>query len=287
MATWTKRLLLTTLVTAAGLIQAGCTNLFFYPDQTVYITPDRLELDYEDVYITTGDDETIHGWWLPAQGKPRGLVYFLHGNAQNISSHILNVAWLPEKGYSVFMIDYRGYGRSTGEPTLEGVLHDAESGLRWLMNNRHEGELPVFLLGQSLGGALGIVLASEWQQREERRALDAVILDGTFAGFRDIAREKLDAFWLTWPFQAPLSWTIDDSYEGTEHIANISPTPVMIIHSVRDGIIPFHHGKELFDAAREPKEFLQTDTPHAATFVIPDYREKVIEFMEAAAARKE
>ena len=283
MATWTQRLLLTALVTAAALIQAGCTNLFFYPDQTVYITPDRLDLDYEDVYITTQDEETLHGWWLPAKGEPRGQVYFLHGNAQNISSHVLNVAWLPEKGYSVFMIDYRGYGRSTGEPTLEGVLHDAESGLRWLMNNQNEGELPVFLLGQSLGGAIGIVLASEWQQREEKPVLEAIVLDGTFAGFRDIAREKLDAFWLTWPFQAPLSWTINDEYEGTEHIANISPTPVMIIHSVRDGIIPFHHGKELFDAAEEPKEFVQTDTPHAATFVIPAYREKVIEFMEAAA----
>jgi fermentation-respiration switch protein FrsA (DUF1100 family) len=279
MATWTQRLLLSVLIAAASLLQAGCTHLFFYPESTVYITPDRLELDYEDVYIATGDGETLHGWWLPAEGDPLGQVYFLHGNAQNISSHILNVAWLPEKGYSVFIIDYRGYGQSTGEPTLPGALHDAESGLRWLMNERNQGTAPVFLLGQSLGGALAIVLASEWQEREESPELDAVIVDGTFTGFRGIAREKLDSFWLTWPFQAPLSWTINDRYEAIDHIAAISPTPVMVFHSRRDGTIPFHHGRELYNAAKEPREFLQTDTPHAGTFVVPEYREAALEFM--------
>src|SRR5690606_41487712 len=98
--------------------------------------------------------------------------------------------------------------------------------------------------------------------------------------FRYIALEKLDQFWLTWPFQYPLSWTIPDDYEGTDRIAGVSPVPVMIIHSVRDGIIPFEHGVRLYEAAEQPKEFLQTDTPHAATFVIPAYREAVLEFMK-------
>ncbi|BFN13094.1 alpha/beta hydrolase [Marinobacter sp. RI1] len=256
--------------------------MFFYPDNATYITPDRLNLDFEDVYLDTADGETLHGWWLPAltDEPAKGTIYYLHGNAQNVSAHILNVAWLPEQGYNVFTIDYRGYGQSTGAPNVEGALHDAETGLRWLTHQEHTEDRPLYLLGQSLGGALGIALASEWTQRNEQPALDGIILDGTFSGFRYIAREKLDQFWLTWPFQYPLSWTIPDDYEGTDRIADLSPVPVMVIHSVRDGIIPFEHGVRLYEAAEQPKEFLQTDTPHAATFVIPAYREAVLEFME-------
>ncbi|TPW22638.1 alpha/beta hydrolase [Marinobacter nauticus] len=276
------RTTIVTLLAIAALLQTGCSSVFFYPDNATYITPDRLNLDFEDVYLDTADGETLHGWWLPAltDEPAKGTIYYLHGNAQNVSAHILNVAWLPEQGYNVFTIDYRGYGQSTGAPDVEGALHDAETGLRWLTHQEHTEDRPLYLLGQSLGGALGIALASEWTQRNEQPALDGIILDGTFSGFRYIAREKLDQFWLTWPFQYPLSWTIPDDYEGTDRIADLSPVPVMVIHSVRDGIIPFEHGVRLYEAAEQPKEFLQTDTPHAATFVIPAYREEVLEFME-------
>lgn len=274
-----KAPLLALLVSAAALLQSGCSSLFFFPDKTTYITPDRLNLSYENVYLDTADGETLHSWWLPAQGQAKGTVYFLHGNAQNISSHLLNVAWLPAEGYNVFAIDYRGYGKSTGAPDIEGALHDSETGLRWLATKPDVQNAPIFLLGQSLGGALGLTLASEWVQRNESPELNGVVLDGTFSGFRGIAKEKLSEFWLTWPFQTPLSWTIPDEYEGVDQIANISPVPVMIIHSVRDGIIPFHHGQALYEAASEPKQFLQTDTPHGATFVIPAYKNSVLEFL--------
>ena len=288
MASQPTRLLLSarttivTLLAIAAVLQTGCSSVFFYPDNATYITPDRLNLDFEDVYLDTADGETLHGWWLPAltDEPAKGTIYYLHGNAQNVSAHILNVAWLPEKGYNVFTLDYRGYGQSTGAPDIEGALHDAETGLRWLTHQEHTEDRPLYLLGQSLGGALSIALASEWTQRNEQPTLDGIILDGTFSGFRYIAREKLDLFWLTWPFQYPLSWTIPDDYEGTDRIADLSPVPVMVIHSVRDGIIPFEHGVRLYEAAEQPKEFLQTDTPHAATFVIPAYREAVLEFME-------
>ncbi|WP_298449236.1 alpha/beta hydrolase [uncultured Marinobacter sp.] len=275
-----KAPLLALLVTAAALLQSGCSSLFFFPDRNTYITPDRLNLSYENVHLDTADGETLHGWWLPAKGEAQGTVYFLHGNAQNISSHLLNIAWLPAEGYNVFTIDYRGYGKSTGAPDIEGALHDSDTGLRWLATKAETQNTPIFLLGQSLGGALGLTLASEWVQRNETPELNGVILDGTFSGFRGIAREKLSEFWLTWAFQVPLSWTIPDDYEGVDLIANISPTPVMIIHSVRDGIIPFHHGQALYEAAREPKQFLPTDTPHSATFIIPAYKESVLEFLK-------
>ncbi|WP_138438767.1 alpha/beta hydrolase [Marinobacter alexandrii] len=294
MANRTARLLLNTLparsmrtaliLLCAVFLQTGCSGVFFFPDSVTYVTPDRLNLKYEDIYLETADGETLHGWWLPAKdpGTAKGTVYFLHGNAQNISSHIFNVAWLPAEGYNIFTLDYRGYGRSTGAPDIEGALHDVETGMRWLGSKSEVRDGPVFLLGQSLGGALGIPLAGEWVERGEEPGLDGVILDGTFSGFRGIAREKLGSVWLTWLLQVPLSWTIPAEYEGIDRIDDISPVPVMVIHSVRDGIIPFHHGKDLYEAAEEPKTFLQTDTPHASTFVIPAYKQTLLNFLSDA-----
>ncbi|MBC7193374.1 alpha/beta hydrolase [Marinobacter sp.] len=271
-----------TMATGLALLLGGCSGMFFYPDRATYITPDRLNLAYEDISLQSPDGETLHGWWLPAVQTPaKGTVYFLHGNAQNISSHILNVAWLPDKGYNVFALDYRGYGRSTGVSTLEGTLSDTETGLRWLASQPARlGGKPLFILGQSLGGGLAIPVAAEWTQRNRQPPLDGVILDATFSGFRAITREKLDGFWLTWPLQIPLSWTIPDDYEGVDHIARISPVPVMVIHSVRDGLIPFHHGLRLYEAADEPKTLMRTDTGHGGTFVLPEFKEGLLEFME-------
>lgn len=188
-----KTPILALALSAATLLLSGCSSLFFYPDQTTYITPDRLNLSYQNIYLDTADGETLHGWWLPAEGQLKGTVYFLHGNAQNISSHLLNVAWLPAEGYNVFTIDYRGYGKSTGAPDIEGALHDSEIGLRWLTSQPNTKNTPVFILGQSLGGAMGLTLASEWVQRSEKPELNGVILDGTFSGFRGIAKENLAA----------------------------------------------------------------------------------------------
>lgn len=286
MATRLQRLLLTLALPLLLVLQAGCSGLFFYPDQQVYLTPDRLDLDYESVWLATPDGQRLHGWWLPAREEARGHVYFLHGNAQNISSHLINVAWLPSAGYNVFLIDYRGYGQSSGAPDLEGVLHDSETGLRW-MESRVDDDLPLFLLGQSLGGALAVTLASEWVPRAESPALNGVIVDGAFSGFRAIAREKLGGFWLTWPLQAPLSWTVPDDYEAMDQIHRISPVPVMVIHSVRDGIIPVHHGQRLYEAAGDPKTFLRTDTGHAATFMLPEYQRALLKFMEEHGGRTE
>lgn len=154
--------------------------------------------------------------------------------------------------------------------------------MRWLGERPDAQRVPIYLLGQSLGGALAITLASEWVVHNESPPLSAVIADSTFSGFRAIAREKLGGFWLTWPFQAPLSWTVTDHYEPVERIGDISPVPVMIIHSTRDGIIPIQHGLALYEAAEEPKQFLRTDIPHAGSFTLPEYRQALLRFLESS-----
>ena len=281
MANRTARLLLksvgTVLAVASLGLQQGCSELFFYPDRVEYTQPAALGLHAEDIYLDTPDGERLHAWWIPARGTAQGTVYFLHGNAQNLSAHLLNAAWLAEQGYNLFALDYRGYGRSTGSPDLDGAQIDIQTGLDWLKARPHTA--PHFLLGQSLGGALATLLAAQTPEP----AFAGIVLDGTFAGFRQIAREKLDSFWLTWPLQVPLSWTLPADREPADLIAQIAPTPILIIHSRGDHIIPFHHGTQLYAAAGQPRQFLATETPHTATFLVPAYREQVLSFFTRAA----
>lgn len=276
-----SHLLLSALLLAGFAVLGGCSSLFFYPDHRHYLSPGDLGLNYTDVHLTTSDGTHLNAWWLPAQGESLGTIYYLHGNAQNMGAFLINIGWLPKAHYSVFMIDYRGFGKSSGSPDLDGALNDAETGLRWVYE--HHGKPPVFLLGQSLGAALTLDLAGHWRDFGDKPA--GVIADGAFTGFRRIAREKLDQFWLTWPLQYPLSWTIPASNEPINNVDRISPVPLMLISSHRDAIVPFHHGVQLFAKAGNPKRFLATNTPHTATFLVPRYRREVLAFLSEYGTR--
>ncbi len=266
------------------LCLGGCGHLFFFPSKEHALTPDQIGLRYQDIYLATADGETLHGWLLPATGTLRGSLYFLHGNAENISTHIGNVMWLPAQGYQVLLLDYRGFGRSTGSPDIGAALLDAETGYRWLMTRPETQNRPVFLLGQSLGAAITATFSANMPDLHER--VQGVILDAAFSSYRGIAREKLAQFWLTWPLQYPLSWLLPADVDPQDHIGAISPTPLLIIHSTQDVIIPYHHAETLFERAGDPKLLLTTNTQHTATFGTKDYRIKVMEFMEAVVAQR-
>ena len=256
-----RRLVLFVLV---GLTVAGCSNLLFYPMRQQVLTPDRIGLAYRDVWFHADDGVSLHGWFLPAEGEAKGTVVFLHGNAENISTHIANVGWLPAKGFNVFLFDYRGYGLSEGRPTLEGVHRDAEAAIDAVfgLDDVDGGRVVVF--GQSLGGSIAIVALARSPRRAQVRAL---VVEGAFSGYRRIAREKLADIWITWPLQVPLSYAMDNHYKPTEAIARLSPMPVLIIHGLDDTIVPSEHAKRLFAAAREPKAlWLLPETGHIAAF---------------------
>ena len=229
---------------------AGCTNVFFQPARQHVHTPAEAGVEYRDVALTASDGTKLHAWLLPAVGQPRGVVVFLHGNAENISTHIASVLWLPARGWHVLAPDYRGYGRSEGTPTVAGVLDDVDTTVRYAVDPARFGRLPVVLFGQSLGGALAIVHAGESKQRG---GLAGVVADSAFAGFRDIAREKLRLSaltgWLAWP----AGWLVDDSARPLAAVGRIAPLPLLLFHGDRDTVVPVEHSRRLFEAAREPK----------------------------------
>lgn len=237
-----------------------------------------MGLDYRDIYFMSTDKIKLHGWFLPSKGEVAGTVLFLHGNAENISTHIYSVAWLPEQGFNVFLFDYRGYGSSPGKPDMEGVHDDADKALEYLAKHSDIDSHGVIVLGQSLGGAIGIYLAAHSVYADRIKAL---IVESAFSGYRRIIRDKLAGLWITWPLQWPLSYMVSDQYNPLEAMAKIAPKPLLIIHGTDDLIVSVYHARLLFQAANRPKElWIVSGGRHIAAFNQIQYRERLLSFLK-------
>ncbi|ARN75165.1 hypothetical protein BST96_14200 [Oceanicoccus sagamiensis] len=254
----------------------ACSGLLFFPSKQWVRTPADINLAYEDIELVTADNIKLSAWWLKTDQPVKGTVLFLHGNAENISTHIASVHWLPERGYQVLMLDYRGYGRSEGTPSLPAVFMDIEAGFNWLKNSEDVAGKPVFLLAQSLGAAMGGFSVGD--NPEFRNMLNAVVLDAGFGSYSEIAKEVASRSWLTWPFQYPVAWSMPDEYNLDAVIHQISPTPLLIIHGTQDAVIPFAEGERLFGLAVKPKSFLRYDGPHIGTFYDVGNRDLLLQF---------
>jgi hypothetical protein len=263
---------------------SGCSGLLFFPAKNWVRTPAELGIEYRDIALTASDGTQLSAWWLEAQGEAKATVIFLHGNAENISTHLGSVYWMPERGYQVLMLDYRGYGKSAGSPSLPAVFTDITATLDWMLAQPEVQGKPVYLLGQSLGASLGGYVVSVHPEYIER--LDGVVLDAGFASYGEIAREVASRHWLTWAFQYPASWSMPNDYDLVDHVASISPTPLLIIHGTEDQVVPFSQAGEIFQAAQKPKSFLRYDGPHIGTFKDLENRQLLIDFLDAAPARK-
>src|SRR5690554_6124103 len=164
---------------------AGCGHLFYLPEPGLRGTPAQIGVPYEDVHLRSSDGTRLHGWLLPARSPTRrGLIYFLHGNAENISTHYVAMSWLNHHGWDLFFIDYRGFGLSEGSPHIRGVHRDARAGLDWAVARARQENLPLVVYGQSLGGATAATLVAHSRPGE----VQALVLDSAFSGYRRIAR---------------------------------------------------------------------------------------------------
>lgn len=264
---------------AIAVLLSGCTSAFFFPHRHMLASPADAGLVYEDVLFTSADGTQLHGWWLPSRSAPRGTVLFLHGNAENISTHFANVFWLPEAAFNVFIFDYRGYGRSQGRAALPGLVADTEAALRYTVERLADPRHKLILFGQSLGGALAIHVAAN---SPLKKRLAGVVVESAFSDYRDIAREKLASAWLTWPLQWPLSWTVNNAFSPMKAIAQISPVPILIIHSRKDPIIPYWHGQRLYEKASPPKTlWLTADGEHISTTMHLTGRRRLTDYFSA------
>ncbi len=260
------------------LMLSGCSGLIFYPLKPHVRSPKDIQLDYRDVTFSSTDGVSLHGWFLPAKGKSAGTVVFLHGNAENISTHVGSVYWLPDRGFNVFLFDYRGYGKSSGAPTIPGVHKDMLGALAYVFSQAGVDPERIVVLGQSLGGAIAVTALA---QSPYCSRIKALVVESTFVSYRDIFREKAAGFWLTWFFQYPISWTVTDAYSPIKAVKKISPTPFLVIHGDRDVITPIHHGRRLYEAAAMPKEFwLVKGGRHTQAFSRQAFRDRLVNYLD-------
>jgi len=256
---------------------AGCTNLFFQPDHIRYNNPRDLDKAFRVVRITAPDGTVLKHWLFPSP-FPKGTVFFLHGNAQNVSSHANSVAWLPRHGFNVLLFEYRGYGSNSGHPDLSKTMQDITATFRSIRKMPSIAGKPIILFGQSLGASIALYMAAT---PELKKHLCAVIAEAPFSDYRAIVREKLASSWITWPLQYPLSWTINDKYSPIKRIGSVAPLPLLIIHSVDDAIVPFHEGQALFTQAKEPKRFWKAEGHHIAFLKREAGRRHFLDYLNA------
>jgi fermentation-respiration switch protein FrsA (DUF1100 family) len=256
----------------------GCTSVFFQPMRGHVRTPENIGIAYEDVHFEAEDGVRLHGWFLPAQGNATGTVLFLHGNAENISTHIGSVYWLPKRGFNVFLPDYRGYGLSQGEPSLPGVMADIEAAFVTLVSRPDVDPRRIVIFGQSLGGSLAISFTAQSRHRANIRAL---AVESAFSDYHGIAQEKLASFWLTWPLQWLPRLSVENGYSPLAAVGRVAPIPLLVIHGERDWIVPPHHGRYLYDSASEPKELWTVpDAGHIEAMRTPENRERFVTWIQ-------
>lgn len=258
----------------------GCTHLIFSPRKTEFFpNPYARHYGPEDVCFKTPDGLTLHGWFLKAPAEAEGTILVLHGNAENLSTHVNSVLWLIDEGYNIFIFDYRGYGKSEGTPTIAGVHVDAEAALETLLARPDIDKDRVIVLGQSLGGAIAVTMVARSPVKDRVKAL---ILDSPLASYRLIAREKVAGTTIGWPFQYPLSWLVNDDYSPIKFVRSVAPVPIVIMHGEQDRVVPIHHGRLLYDAASEPKQFWQTSVRgHVRVFADETIRDRLVIYLDS------
>ncbi|VVN85040.1 alpha/beta hydrolase [Pseudomonas fluorescens] len=262
------------------LALSGCSALLFYPEPGQPFTPEKAKLQFRDVTLTTADGLKLHGWWLPAKTgvAVKGTVLHLHGNGGNLAWHLGGSWWLPEEGYQVLLVDYRGYGLSEGEPRLPEIYQDLDAAFQWLDQAPEVQGKPLVILGQSLGGALAVHYLVKHPERQ--RQLKAIVFDGVPASYRDVGRFALNSSWLTWPFQVPLSWLVPDDDSAINAMAQLNAVPKLIYHSIDDPLVPLSNGIRLYQAAPPPRVLQLTRGGHVQTFADPLWRKVMLRYLD-------
>ncbi|MFH1747083.1 MAG: alpha/beta hydrolase [Planctomycetota bacterium] len=279
---WTVRLTVLAILIGYPLL-VGFDGWFYYPNNTIYQLPQTYGLEHEAVRFSTSDSLTLNGWFLPAARPARGTIIHFHGNAANISGHLLLVEWLPHRGYNVLMFDYRGYGESEGKVTRAGTILDGHAAVDYALSRADVRGQPLFVYGQSLGGAVAAVVAAE------RPEIDAVVLESPFSGYRRIAaRVVRQLVFSQWVANGLAALTVSAGYDPVNVIAEIAPRPLLVIVAGADEVCFPELGRELYEAAAEPKEFWSA--PGAGHLNIredhdQELMERITDFLERSPTR--
>ncbi len=245
LARWliTRSLLLLIIINVVMFVQQP--RITFYPYSEHEASPPQWGLPYEEVALITEDGVRLHGWYIPHPAATKTLL-FLHGNGGNISHRGESLTIFHRLELNTLIIDYRGYGRSKGEPSEQGLYRDARAAWHYLVGQRGVKPEQIILFGRSLGGAVATDLASQVRPA-------ALILESTFSSARAVATHLF-----------PLLSTVvllRYRFASDERIALVT-SPILMLHSPQDEVIPYSLGRALYAAAPSPKQFVEMRGGH-------------------------
>ena len=223
-------------------------RLLFVTKQNIEDTPAQLSLPYEEVWLPVENQGQqigkVHGWWLPSKAISADVLLFLHGNGGSIGHNLKYAQLFHQLGFSTFMIDYRGYGKSQGKfPTEQQVYQDAQIAWDYLVQKKGINPQQIIVYGHSLGGAIAIELASQ------NPTMAGLVVEGSFTSMKDMVVFKGEYTWF------PIDAILTQRFDSLDKVKSLS-VPLLLIHGEQDTIVPSYMSESLFTAANEPKRLL-------------------------------
>lgn len=224
------------------------SQFIFFPSPVLEATPAVYDLPYENVWIPVISEESqaerIHGWWLPSPQSDAPVMLYLHGNGENISANLSKVAWFRDLGFSVLMIDYRGYGLSDGEfPSESQVYDDAEAAWNYLIGTMEIPTERSFVFGHSLGAAIAIELAARYPD------MAGLILEGAFTSILEMSHRTKN-FGIF-----PIDRILNQRFDSIRKVRSLT-MPVLYVHGTEDDVVPPDMSQTLHQATRAPSDLL-------------------------------
>jgi uncharacterized protein len=264
---------------------SGCISLYlcqerliFQPQATIKTTPADRNLAYQDVWVPvdkTGGAEKLYGWWIPAQGKTLATVLYLHGYNDNIGANLEPADDLTRSGFSVFLVDYRGYGKSQGNyPFEKQVYADADAAWNYLVKTRKIAPNQIVIYGHSLGGAIAIDLATRHPEA------GSTIVQSSFTSMSAIAERS---WWLK---LVPIPLLLTQKFDSIAKVRSLK-MPMLYIHGTADRLVPAEMSRALYTATRNDNKqlVLVTNAPHensSPEFKTPEHLETIAQFIKQA-----
>ncbi|MDH5395267.1 MAG: alpha/beta hydrolase [Gammaproteobacteria bacterium] len=225
-------------------------GMIFYPVKEVDVTPKEWELEYTALKLKLPDGQNIAAWYLPHPQAEKTVLFF-HGNGGNMSHRGDSLYIFHKLKLNSLIIDYPGYGESEGSPSEKNLYDSADAAWQYLMTEKKTKAEKIIIFGRSLGGAVAADLAS-------RVNAGGLILESTFSSVRDMVS-------ILFPGVSNLIY-LRYSFDTLNKIKKIK-SPVLVIHSPGDEVIPFVLGKKVFDSIESEKEFLQIKGGHNDGFM--------------------
>jgi fermentation-respiration switch protein FrsA (DUF1100 family) len=198
----------------------------------------QFSFPVEEVWLTAADGVRVHGWWATPRRDDAPVILYLHGNSGNITHRAGRLEYIGRLGWGFLIIDYRGYGRSEGRPSEQGLYRDADAAWAYATGERGIAPERMAIFGVSLGTGVACELAT-------RVEAGHVLLEAPFESISAMARKI---------FVLPIGFLLSTRFDNVGKVARIK-SPLMVLHGDRDEVIPIKQGMAVYEAANHPKEF--------------------------------